>query len=203
MKRRNFLRAAVIGSAAAVVAPTVFAQNPHKWYNDWIEDFHSWETVPRGVEHVSDNNYWDNLQGRSEWGYGDINKQWMAHRDKYFEASDDGRVIMFWDEGGIIHMRYDVILSDYDNVYQHNTPGSWMTSTKHCPMDLWWMNVEDYIFYRQLMDMGEYSFYKNSLMGCGLVSQWLNPFTDNKSQWIRDCAEGNCGYEIHVMWRKR
>lgn len=216
MKRRTFLTTAALGSAAAIVAPKVFSQDPNAWYNEWAEDFHSWEVVPRGIEHVEDNNYWHALQGVSEWGHGDVLQQWTTNHSKYFEyayvthpkctlysidkppeptypndgsgGQRTGRIMHPWDNGGVINMHYGVLFKDFYNVMVGQD---------------YWMNVDDYVFYQRLLGMGEHCFINGHLMGAGLVPMWQDPFMRNKLLWTPHCAEGNPSYEIHVIWRKR
>ena len=228
MKRRQFLTTTALTAIGASLAPQILkGQDPYVEYARIEQELTEWYVTPRLAKHNQSNNHWHLLQIQSEWGYGDVLQQWNQEKDGFFKqplsrqekflgvAYDglgcysvepnyprSGRTMLPWDKGGMLYMHYAVPLRDYRNVYAHDGVGQS------------WMNVEDFVFYQQLIKMGEYSFYNNHLMGCGLVPGLVDPFMPRRRHSLIDYRELNYhpsgvrvypvdSYEIHVMWRKR
>jgi len=201
MKRRQFLTTAALTAIGATLAPQILkGQDPYLEYARMEAELLNWYITPRTAKHVKSNNHWHLLQMGSEWGYGDVLKQWQDKHDKYLHGASSkpmkwsGRTIKPWDEGGVIRMYYAVPLRDYSNVYAYDGVGQS------------WMNVEDYVFYQHIMGMGEYSVGRNRLIGCGLVPGLIDPFNPIGPYYNRfytPSLNPVDSYEIHVIWKKR
>lgn len=218
MKRRQFLTTAALTAIGASLAPQILkGQDPYVEYAKMEAELLNWYVTPRLAKHVQNNNHWQLLQIQSEWGCGDVLQQDEFFKQALFQQHEflgiaydglgcyvtkpnypnrSGRTSLPWKEGGATHAYCAVSVKDYHNVYAYDGVGQS------------WMNVEDYIFYKQLMEMGEYSFGRNRLMGCGLVPGLVDPFQPeirsyNSPLRLNRTLSGVDSYEIHVIWGKR
>ena len=196
MKRREFFTKVALGTAAVAVAPHILGQDPkalNPYRNVLNNPYYKWVKAKRSDVHVKDNNYWQCLSEEAA-----INKK--AALDRSFIQ------MVIYGETHDYHRIYPVQFREYDWVYQ----GAWIESYDPRiginPKGIHWMNVEDFAFYNDLYDKKVFDPHYSNLLGVGLIPKMRDPitleFTGIKNGIMPYCAEGNSGYEIHIMYQK-
>ena len=169
MKRRNFFKTALIGTGAIALTPALaLGQDPLASIRQY---YYNWYIAPRDYNiHVPSNNFWQLL---SECAEPKPRKDWG---DVY----------------GIIPVyrraHTNVDFRDYTNIYQYRN------GRNH----IFWMNVEDYVFYKELERDAVFDFNQTHLLGVELIRGLIDPLNPSKNV-IRPVDS----YEIHVMYQKK
>lgn len=187
MKRRNFFKTALIGTGAIALAPALaLGQDPLASIRQY---YYNWYIAPRDYNvHKPSINYWQLL---SECVKPEPIKAWegfMEITGSQHPYPTDRRT-------------YTVNFRDHANVYQYRN------GRNH----IFWMNVEDYVFYQELERDAVLNFNQTHLLGVGLIPGLIHPF---EPRLLRTRNTGIVsplnyggdyhldGYEIHVIYQK-
>jgi len=176
MKRRKFFKTAVIGAGAIALAPTLaIGQDPLASIRQY---YYNWYIAPRDYNvHVPYNNYWRLLSEcvKSKPTWNDCAKAIDPPQFPY----------------PVYTKTHVVNFHDYDNVYQY----------RNYRNHIFWMNVEDYVFYEELERDAVFNYSQTHLLFAGYIPGIMNPVCP-LSKAIRpvDCYELVIIYQRNKLW---
>ena len=164
MKRRKFFKTAVIGAGAIALAPTLaLGQDPLASIRQY---YYNWYIAPRDYDvHIPNNYYYWHLASKC------AKSEPIKAREGWMKSG--GGVIQSGHQYPICQKTHIVNFSDYDHVYQLQTN-----------KNLFWMNVEDYVFYEELKRDAILNYNQTRLLFIGYVPGLINPFCPHETFYV-------------------